>query len=147
MGWTSHKCASVWMSCAVDADWVCSKCKTSPWPNDPKTISSEWIAFQIILVILYHPIYFKDPFNQQNQKPSVLLLFGNLAWVVCQWVWICLSFKVAQSRNCLFTKRIVIHVETLPNTLWLNKLQLSADQRHLAISMQRKESGLSYVVL
>lgn len=65
-------CIPVFGSAAQRRCWhgFCSKCKTSPWPNDPKTISSEWIALQTSFVILYHPVC-KAPFNQQNQEPRV----------------------------------------------------------------------------
>lgn len=55
-----------------DADMVYSTCKEkkSPCPNDPKTISFGWIALQTSFAILYHPINFKGPFNQQNQEPG-----------------------------------------------------------------------------
>lgn len=50
-----------------DVDTACSQCETSPWPNDPETISSEWIALQTSFVILYHLIFFEGPFDQGNK--------------------------------------------------------------------------------
>lgn len=158
MGRTSTKCASAslcldelrsrcWHGFAVNAKHPHDLMTPKLFPLNGLLFKSCWWSF-IIPSISRTPLISK---TRNQVYYSCFKLFGNLAWVVCQWVWICLSFKVAQSQKCLFTKshsRIVIHVKTLPNTLWLNKLQLSAEQRHLAhISMQRKESGLRYVVL
>lgn len=61
-----HPHPSVWISCTVVMlSRFAVNAKTSPWPNDPKTISSKWIALQTSVMLLYHVIYLKGPLNQE----------------------------------------------------------------------------------
>lgn len=85
-----------------DADMVCSKCKTSPWPVDPKTISSEWIALQALWSCII-PSTSRGPLiSKIRNLEFVTLIQQHFLALLGHLIWIWLPRRLGQTGPSLF---------------------------------------------